>query len=494
MRRAVLFSLLLATACNRAYLDRVRWAEDALRGGDPVQALKFYGEACALEKGSDACTKQREVADAARAAQLPRARAACTAQDWAGCLTLLAELRAFAPTKETTELGELALRGHEEQCRASAGDGLLGYLAFARCIGRVTPVAHAPRWAELDGTARSQAAQAFLAAAEQAGQAHGTAWAYTAMARCLDKGRVPNDTLALAWSHFTQQRVEGLRVDLNGAPSTAVCARVAEAFGDRLSCTRSPTTLAVTVTAQPLALEHTFVDHPRSADYVERIERYENPEWHRLARTVERRRATVVEWERQLAVLRADCEQGGSKTACNRHNALVDSYNAELKELKRLGRALDDTPAVLERKIYATFRYTEREHRYRYPVQLTAQLPWRSLSFTPAPSWTSLERPGFPPAGVQQRYPTPPDEAEVTGAWNDELAQALSAAFREEFAQLPARVAPTVPAGVDPSAPLDDWLWALHLAGESPAKAFSLRVDATLRTRPGYQPPIPCQE
>lgn len=494
MRRAAAFALLFAlSGCNRAYLHRVRWAENALKGGDPAQALKFYGEACELERGSDACTKQKEVAAAARAAQLPKARAACVAQDWVGCLTLLDDVRRFAPTAEATSLAEQAMSGHEAVCRGSAGDGLLGYLTFTRCVGRVSPVAHAERWAQLDRTARSQAAQAFLAAAGQAGEARGTSWAYTTLARCLTKSAVPDDTLTSAWGHFVRQRAEGLLVTYNGGASADLCGRVANEFGDRLSCTRSPPTLSVNVSGQPLAVEHTFVDHPRAVEYLERVDRYENPEWRRLARTVERRRETVVEWERQLAVLRSDCEQSGSKQACNRHNALITSYNAEVRELKRLARALDDTPQLLERKVYATFRYTERQHRYRYPVHLTAQLPWRTLTLTPAPAWTSVEQPGFPPAGLEQRYPTPPSSDEVGVEWSQALAAALTEAFREEFAQLPGRVEPTLPAGVEPSPQLEDWLWAQHLAGQNAAKAFGQRVDGALRGRAGYQPPIPCE-
>ena len=195
------------SGCNRAYQNLMKRADAAAVAGDAVTALSLYGQACLKQPGSEACELQKQAGQQARSVRWPAAQAACNEGRFEQCLGLLEELRQFANDAEIAALAETAMRGFEDRCRSTAGEGLLGYLGFARCIGSLTGPARSERWTQLDRSARGQAAQALLGVAHEAeGSFPGTAWAYSSAARCADGQSVPATSINVLWRRFAAGR------------------------------------------------------------------------------------------------------------------------------------------------------------------------------------------------------------------------------------------------------------------------------------------------
>lgn len=482
------------SGCNRAYQNLMKRADAAAASGDAVTALSLYGQACLKKPGSEACELQKEAGQRARSVRWPAAQAACTEGRFEQCLGLLAELRQFANDAEVSALAETAMRGFEDGCRSTAGEGLLGYVGFARCIGSLTGQARSDRWTQLDRGARGQAAQALLGVAHEAeGAFPGTAWAYSAAARCTDGQSVPSTSTDALWRRFASARAEGTLVRLNGQPDLSTCQAIAGRLGDRIACNPNNVTLVIDATLHAQPLQHTVQDFQNETQYVARIDRYENPEWRRLRYAVDRRAHEHREFELAMDDLASAC-RGGNQKACDRYNGRIDTYNRDAHEVDALRAQLNRTDQTIETKVYDTFRYTRRVHHYAMPYELAVEVEGRTASARRQIDSESVDQPDFPQGGIEGSVASPPTTEQLTtpmstALWN--LAeQTTREAFQVRAARAPANLASTA---IAPSAELEGWLWTQHLAGTNVGQGFATRLDLALRERAPYYPPTACQ-
>ena len=336
----VVSAALTLFACNPAYRQRVDSAKAALREGDAVTALRLYGEACELLPDSEACDEQAKVSGMARARQLPLAQASCAARRFGDCLAQLSELRAFGSTPEVSALAETAMRGHQEVCHTTAGTGLLAALQESRCISSLTPVAKSPGWTQLDLSTREQAARLLLEEARKV-ETPGSAWAYSAAARCYSATDVARQAQAAEWSRFVAANLVGTSVTLDGVPDGRLCGLLSRRMTERLDCAK-PARLTVAAQVVRADMEHTVRDSPHTVQYVVRTDRVPNRQWAQLAARIDTSQATVNQLQRDLAAARADC-LAKVEGACARSKAVQASHDKEGRHARRAaGRAQAD--------------------------------------------------------------------------------------------------------------------------------------------------------
>jgi hypothetical protein len=281
-------------------------------------------------------------------------------------------------------------------------------------------------------------------------------------------------------------------VRLNGQPDVATCQAIARRLGDRITCNAANVTLLIEVTLRAQPLQHTVQDFQNETQYLARVDRSENPDWRRLRHQVERRAQEHRQFEIEMDDLSSAC-RGGNHKACERYNGRIDTYNHDAHEVDELRAELNRTVETLEHKVYDTFRYTRRVHHYSMPYELTAEVEGRKASERRQLDYESVDQPDFPAAGVSGSVSSPPTADQLTTPISEALWKLAEQATREAFQVRAAQGAPLAPSAFAPSAELETWLWAQHLAGANENQAFSARLDLALRERAPYYPPLACQ-
>ena len=129
------------------------------------------------------------------------------------------------------------------------------------------------------------------------------------------------------------------------------------------------------------------------------------------------------------------------------------------------------------------------------PYSLSVTVAGETQTARGALEFDGVEQPGFEPAKVVRRDAAPPAATSLQAGLDEALLELAERAVLQEFHRAAALAdEESRAAGITPSVELDRVLWLKHLAKEDALAVFEERLEAALRTRAAYAPPLPCQQ
>lgn len=364
--------MLLAAAlvgCNPAYRAALGRAESALGEGRRGDAALAYKDACRLKPGSEACRLGEELAREEIRAALASAGPTCETAPLSRCLGALSLARRLDPHDgDVNAMLDRAAARHVSACGGDVAD-------LGRSAGRMAcllgPLAEVSRsdYANAVWKAGLESAQRFDAAGAAAADP-GARFVLSSVAACFDRTRDPSslrDAFVRRAAIPLALRVDTSRVDGTSQPFADLCERaLAQVSGG--VCATSGTEIVVKPGLG--AAEHRSTRTLKSVRYVAGTRTVENPNYPAVERRYARARRSFEEVEQETLDRKARCDYAGTQAACAHYNAIVDTYNARLRERDNAAQALNETPAQFQEEVVEEFRYAVDDHAWSAPWEV----------------------------------------------------------------------------------------------------------------------------
>lgn len=435
---------LLFACTNAAKSAALQRATTARAAGDlPGEALALQ-QACAADRqDTEVCTRAQTAQIHAVAAVRVTARAQCelaatSPANMPMCLQALANGRRVAPQDvELTQIADAAGRAHAVACNAlvtSAPPNMTDVLRLARCAhwhhqGIATPTY--AQWVRQANALVASTATRTMSEPGFAGQP-GALAALRGIASCVSPSVTTKQAYETELGEFLEQMRPRLQINAAGPLAAQdVCGAVTRAMasGFEASCvttSRFAPLVRVDLSIEIDGTEHRINERTMEQEYVARIDHYDNPEYRILARdevyTREQlRRAEEAERDADAACRTAenalaragrcyDCsERRERESTCRQYENATATRESRSRDANTARERLQNTPAVLEKKHWATATWQERSHTWIAAWRAELRLPdGESYTLQGTARYTDREHPAVTAVELAEDRLDPP--------------------------------------------------------------------------------------
>lgn len=503
-----------ALGCSAAF-QAAREGQLALDRGDVEAAARHYYSACRQSEDKDWCERADRLYADVKETLIAEAKPVCGQPGQERkCFDILNRARRVKDDPQLATLADLSGATWLASCRKTQVTTPVDAVLRVRCVetmrSDVSTMAYGQQLAaERKAMAEFVSAQAKTAADQRL---IGNAFGLSTLARCLSDELPPSLSLEATRRQLISNLVVKTQVATDGlADAPGICSMLQKRSNERLECVSTASELGLRVGLTGSQVSHDFTDTVHDVTYVARREVYQNPEWHRLEGIRQQLERNARAAQKNAALAKDDCEiaqndlrrakycqnceaRRNEEAYCKRASTMDDFRRAANRDLDDAESNLRMTKRELVNEITDVYRYTERVHTWRQNFRVVIAssnpaLPGRD--FTIEASRTSIDRPDFPPAGIEGRVARAPSQADLDAQGADELHDALAEWIKQSTTTL-ANTKEAACARTSGDAPkLECRMGAAFLRGEEPGRFYVTELGKVADAKAAY-PAAPC--